>query len=434
MPRFLFIALCLSGLAPSGWSHAAKDAHPPRYELRLEAARPLLAEVTLHLPADWRGRRVLAKARRDAEPRISAPHCGGERLRRRANGGWSVPRQCRRVTWNARLLQPDRAVLDAKRPASFWNAEAGFWLIAEGASLLRPLGDVRIEEVWLSAQFEDGQTHQRVSRFPGVNEAPFYGVAGRAQSAPFTKGAPSLSVYGERPHLAGEPSLERHFLEIWAEWRRSLLPNGWRDKVTHLDIVWMAPAADAPAGVTGSAGSNAILLQFARNGVDSQAMARRRAALLLTGAHEIFHAVMGARDWPEWAGESLASHFALRAAESVLDEHGCRFLRERFLTPSLQGPALLEAQAAYSAGDAAQAFVFYFKGARFWRALEALLPTGESDTWALAALLRSSDGFAGLDLRDPKAIADYFDPMTGGRANRLINRYLTGETVPDAAE
>jgi hypothetical protein len=68
---------------------------------------------------------------------------------------------------------------------------------------------------------------------------------------------------------------------------------------------------------------------------------------------------------------------------------------------------------------------FYSRGARFWAAIDKVLSVAPNGSGKLAALIRKTNGFAGLDWTNADAIAAYFDRYSRGRAGAVVRCYLT---------
>ena len=76
--------------------------------------------------------------------------------------------------------------------------------------------------------------------------------------------------------------------------------------------------------------------------------------------------------------------------------------------------------------------VFYNRGIRFWWAIDHILTIKPNPSGKLAALLQQTDGFAGVDWKDPKSIARFFDEYSIGRASSVVQCYLVDDAC-DAA-
>jgi hypothetical protein len=161
---------------------------------------------------------------------------------------------------------------------------------------------------------------------------------------------------------------------------------------------------------------------------DPDAESKARAVIAASAAHEGFHTITGAagQAWPAWVNESLANHFAIEAARGFLAPGDRKFLERFYVEPQVSGP-LLEAQARYSSGDGEQAQLFYIHGARFWREVERVLTTPASPSGRLAALIKRSNNFAGVNLNDAAAVTGFLDHHSDGRAGPIVRCFLLGQ-------
>ena len=412
-PRLLLLPLLflLGGAAPD-----TPDALS--YTLDLTEREPGLARFELRGAKEGD---ALVPARNGEAASIEGVRCGRRRLAPR-QGRWTVPRACARLSWRVRLADLDRGV-DASLPASGWSAAHRFWFLAERHGWLRPLrpgsGSVRVR-----VRHGDGRASERRFAFPSGDEPPFYAAIGQAPSRIYRVDGFRLDIYGDPPPFAWMDPIHERMLAAWARWRRDLIPAGVVAP-EDLALAWLPLPPDAEPGYSASAGAAAIGAQIRLRDGDPDGEAKARAVIASGAAHEGFHTITGAgaQAWPAWVNESLANHFAIEAARNFLDPGDFAWVERFHVEPRLAG-GLLAAQRAYAAGDGEQSYQFYTKGARFWTAIEKVLTGPANGSGRLAALIRGSDNFRGVDLNDAAALTAFLDRHSGGAAAQIVDCFL----------
>jgi hypothetical protein len=194
--------------------------------------------------------------------------------------------------------------------------------------------------------------------------------------------------------------------------------------------VWFGPSPGSEPGIFASANSDAILIQYIPDPKSSDPDAKLAAGIFGTGAHEAFHALGAVSGAPAWANESLATYFAYLAARRHLSGEPLRLLSQLVDAPSDR--PLLNVERDVEKGDQTNYGDFYSKGARFWAAIDKVLSVAPNGSGRLAALIRQTNGFAGLDWTSADAVAAYFDRYTRGRAGAVVRCYLTDSGCPQA--
>lgn len=401
-------------------------ADPPAlvYRVTLDEATPLTAQLELDNPP-----MRLFPARDGTAAPIEGLSCDGRRLA--LSGVVEVPRGCATLRWTIRLVDLDAQGVDASIPPSGWSPEHRFWYLAERHGFLRPASLNRRGEVKVVIRWSSGSAAERVFGFPSLVEPPFYAVVGGVPAQLYQADGVRMSVWGSPPAYAWMADLHRHVLSAWARWRRDVVAPG-ASSPAELDFAWLKPPSDMEPGYSASAGAQAIGAQLRLREGDPDAELKARAVIGASAAHEGFHAINGTtgRGWPAWVNESLANHFALEAARAFLDPADFAFLEQVYSDAEVTTP-LLAAQLDYDRGSQDEGRgVFYSRGARFWREIEAVLTSRGNASGRLAALIQDSGGLRGVDWTDADAVARWLDRHSGGRAGPIVRCHLSGTGCP----
>jgi len=358
---------------------------------------------------------------------MSNVQCADGRALSRTAKDWRTPAGCRAFRWTVRLEPVDGRGLDASMPRAASSHRHRYWLLPERAALLRASsgpGAVRIR-----LRLKDGQIIARDLAFPSNDQPPFYAVIGARPAAAYSGGGVALRVFGKPPDYPWMADLHGRVLAAWSRWRRDLVVG---DAPSRIDWAWIEPKPDLEPGYNASAGADSILSQIKLRPGDPEAEAKARAAIGVSAAHEGFHTITGAagQAWPAWVNESLANHFAIEAARGFLAPDDFRFVHAFYIAPDVKVP-LLQAQEAYGKGDGAQGQVFYTYGARFWRAIEQVLTNPPNPSGRLAALIKASRNFEGVELNDAAALGSFLDRYSQGRAAPIVRCFLLGTDCRD---
>jgi hypothetical protein len=230
----------------------------------------------------------------------------------------------------------------------------------------------------------------------------------------------TIEGYGHLPAPETD-AWQRQLAAIIAAWRRDLLPSD-SSFPPQMSYVWLPPPANADPGLSASANTGSVLMQYAPAPDEPVAGPRLKGGILVIGAHEGFHALGAVRGAPEWAGEGLATYFAYRGAKPNLDVQSHQLVREMINAPA--DLSLLNLQKAFKAGDGSAYPLFYGKGARFWAAIEQVLTVRPNGSGNLAALIRETKGFEGIAWSDGDQIARYFDRYSQGRARAIVQCFV----------
>ena len=394
-------------------------ASPPDYELRLDERRPAVVQMTLNLASDEE--RKLTVQNGTESLLIAPPSCDTGPLAAAGTTAWIKPKGCSKVTWPARLALQDSAGVDATAPASAWSAKHGLWLITKSLPWLGAQPELE-STARAAAQTKAGNEFTRDFRLT-PSQAPLALVINTRHPRSYRSGGLEMRVQGETPTGPSADRLQQKVAETWSAWKRDVVAD-CETAPKRIDILWTHARAGAEPGFFASSGSDVILMQHVPG--DDEAEAKLRSAILLIGAHEGFHTLGGAIPGtrPAWVNESWASYFAYEAAKRHLDKESLALARQWVEMPA--NPSLLAAQRAHDAGDQSQTLVFYSKGARFWGEIEAVLDGPGNASGKLAALIKRSRGFAGIDWSSAEAVATYLDAHSSGRARAIVLCYLEG--------
>jgi hypothetical protein len=399
----------------------AADAAPLAYRILLSEAAPLVAEVELDKPPA----RLLPARDGNAAP-ITGLSCDGRPLAITGNL-LEVPQGCGTLRWSVRLIDLDAQGVDASVPPSGWSPQHRFWYLAERHGLLRPADLRRGGEVTVVTRWSEGSVAARTLRYPTLEEPPFYAVAGRAPSHAYEADGVHMSVWGSPPDFTWMTDIHRHVLRAWARWRRDVVAPG-ATSPAGLDFAWLKPRPDMEPGYNASAGAHAIGAQLRLREGDPDAQSKARAVIGSSAAHEGFHSIIGTtgQGWPTWVNESLANYFALEAARGFLAAADFAFLERIYSDAEVTTP-LLTAQADHDRGRQDEGRdVFYRRGPRFWREIQAVLTSRRNGSGRLAALIQDSDGFRGINLSDANAVGRFLDRHSAGRAGPIVRCHLLG--------
>lgn len=401
----------------------AADPMQPAYEIRIDSRQPAIATVDVVFRA---APARLTVARGGDGAGISGVRCNDGRIAIKDVDAWRVPLGCKRFTWTVALDDIDAGGIDASLPVAAYSKRHSYWLLPERGALLRGGNNGGSVEVRL--RLADGRVEQRRYSFPALSQPPFVAVIGAKPSQTHVGKDFTLRAFGDPPSYAWMGRMHQHVLTRWSAWRRDIAAGSGPKLI---DWIWVKPPTGSEPGYTASAGAEAIVSQLVTREGDPNAEAKARVVVTTSAAHEGFHMVTGyaGQAWPAWVNESFANHFAIEAARDMLAPDDHRWLDAFYIDPEVRSP-LLVAQAKYSAGDTAQAQVFYIWGARFWREIEKVLTVPPNESGRLAALIKQTDNFAGVDLADAEAVATFLDRYSEGRSRPIVLCFLKGQACP----
>lgn len=391
----------------------------PAYAVRLDRAKPNWVAFTMAVATE----KTLLMMPPAAMPPRAMPSCGNILLPPMAINTWLKPAGCRLVSWAATVPNLDGKAFDASRPASFWSARRHMWLLSGDLPWLRakdqPWTPVRV------VRQSGGGSFVTDTALPSRPDDPVYMLIGQAKRR-YTVGPVVTAVYGDVPEGARYDRLQRIVATTLARRRRDLLPDD-AVKRERFNYVWLQETGGMVPGMFASTGSDAILMQFVPDNKDRHPYAKLEAGILLTGAHEGFHALAGilSDGKPVWVNESWASYFSYATARHVLTGQALSTAKGLFEEPA--SLSVLQAQALLDHGDGSGYEVFYTKAARFWAAIDAALINPPNESGRLAALIKQTRGMQGVDWADPTSIAAFLDRYSNDRAKPIVRCYLAGE-------
>lgn len=412
------ISLLFCGLAPASGVSAA-----PRYEVKVDEREPLLVNVSLHDPAAIV--RLVARSR-EQSALSSSPACLGRPLDQVSPTSWRVPLGCKRVDWSARLSVIDgSSTFDIAAPASVWDPVARLWVLTSAFPWLRGDGQ-ESAKVRISGRLR-GKALVQTTVLPKDTSIPLAFVVGRPVRS-FVADGFTIDGYGHLPAPQADP-WQRQLASIIAGWRRDLLPPGISFP-RQMNYVWLPRPAAGEPGLNASANDGSVLMQYAPAPDDPVAGPRLQGGILVIGGHEAFHSLGAVRGAPAWVDESLATYFAYRGAKPYLDKQTHQLVKEIINAPADR--SLLKLQQAFKAGDGSAYPLFYGKGARFWAAIDQVLTVPPNRSGKLAALIRQTSGFEGMEWSDGDQIARYLDRYSQGRAAPIVRCFVIEDSCSAA--
>lgn len=396
----------------------------PTYTVRLEVAEPERARFTMRLPS----KEGLLSTSSTSEPMLVPPTCAHIPLKLVSVDKWLKPSGCKEVSWTATVPNLGERSFDASRPGTFWSAQRQLWFLSGDLPWLRyeqqPWAMVHV-----IANTKTGLIEEEIG-LPADLDSPVYILVGRPKRL-YHVGRVTTAIYGDIPARANADRFQHIVAATLARWSADLLPND-APKRGRFNYLWIAASNGAAPGLFASTGSDAILMQFVPDPTDRYPYAKLDAGILLTEAHEGFHALAGVLSdgKPTWINESWASYFAYATARRVLTGPASTIAKQLFDEPA--DVSVLRAQALVDGGDGSHYEVFYTRAARFWAAIDSVLTDPPNNSGRLAALLKETHGMQGVDWRDPASITAFLDPRTAGRAQRIVQCYLVEDRCPES--
>lgn len=431
MKRMLLGAAVLAGCTSAPEPTLPPASNPvsarvvPHYTVRLRDAVPTLVEFEMETPPEELHMEIPAASVRQLK---APPTCNGNRLAPEAPNKWLKPTGCTSLAWSA-SLPPGGERLEIGEPYSHWNGQSKSWFLSGDLPWIRYKGQPRAE-IRIDLQ-RAGHVADQISALPENTGAPIYILAG-GSARQFVNRHVALNHYGEVPKGSRYDNLQTELAATLARWRQDIIPAGAL-KRSQFNYIWVEQTPGLDPGFYASTGSDAILMQFVPDTRSPRPLDKLEAGILMTGAHEGFHALTGpvSRGKPAWVNESLASYFSYAAAQRALTGGALAEATALFEQPA--DISVLHAQAKLDKGDGSSYAVFYTRAARFWAAIDNVLNTVPNDSGRLAALIKSTHGMAGVDWRDPDSIASTLDPHSGGRSKQIVRCYLVDDGCPQAS-
>jgi hypothetical protein len=413
----LFLAGALSPLRAA--------AGPPLYEVRVDAARPLVAQVVLSAAdgAPLRSAAPIDVRQIGVASQVSDVRCDGRALGK-GGGGWRLPGEgCRRLQWQVRFEQIGPLGVDASLQQNVHDPRHGIWLLSEPASLLRvpateagaEIAFVGMRDVFGGASVLD--SHRRV--VPGLANAPeyyFFGAAAAKRS--FQAGGRSV-VYLEMADADYERFADVHGRGLDYLARVTQAAPSEDPSI----VVWL-PIDESRRTVGGAAGTSSITVNIVT--VDGRSQPVRLPLSLHAILHEQFHQ-LAPQPLPAWVNESLAEYYARKAMKHAEAGVGAVHLIERRYPALAAAPprTLLQVQRDVEGGDGSGYLLLYTFGSNFWleidRAIEARSAGLRSLDDELPGILRAQF----TDARLPPALIARLRTAAGSDAfDALLARYV----------
>ena len=301
-----------------------------------------------------------------------------------------VPVGCDMLRWNFGLSSYEPGKATAFSRTSWHSATGGWWLVQEGASLLRPAASLAKGEDSVaslgghSVAFHlDGQPlpiRAGPKAMPSMHEAPAFWLLGN----------PISVVQGDVRHFFDLGVVPAHMKTVLDRHQDAVASLRASLPVRALSpVFWMGAAGEA-GEIGGAAGTGLIIASYPLSA--DQFGEATLALTLYVAVHEHAHQMFDAKG-VLWIAESVASYLALRA---VQDSAPSLFphLESALLVPGKEAAAPLQDLGARAEAEGEAYAMLYSVGAAFW--------------WDLDTLLRRQD----VNLLDvlPRLLANGFSP------------------------
>ncbi|QOC22299.1 hypothetical protein IC757_14960 [Wenzhouxiangella sp. AB-CW3] len=330
------------------------------------------------------------------------------------DGAWIAPAGCSVITWNVTFQRVEGPGVDLSEQSNLYYP-GGWWLLTEWNDLLRPSAGSTPESICAT----DG--NETICRtVPALDEAPLFLMVGQPDCIHTIGGTTFRFFHGLLPVAFDARELHRG-LEQQLAYLRSLSPDraGPSPNPEVIDVLILG-IDESLDRIGGAAGHGAWLANVAvsDSGIKPSEMVRFQ---WITG-HELFH-LLDIDQAPLWASESLAHYYGFKslgenpAAESLFEQ----------MLEQVPDMGLLDAHHRVAQQGESQYYgLFYFRGADFWRALDALLgesTNGEEDLDAFLTILRDEEFGPGGEL--PETFVESVRKRTGSQAlSELLSKYL----------
>lgn len=350
-----------------------------RYAVHIDARDPLVANFEMKGP-DGRpfggGKTVAPRGQQfGSAVQVDGVRCDGRLLTAVAQSTWRLPdRGCRRLNWRSPLVELGARGVDASRQHSLYAADAGFWLIAEPASLLRVSGFDGEAPMDVRGPPLVGTVDGRTAQVPGLAEAPGFFVLGAPSLRRMTAaGIRAIHVNATKLDLAPIERLHAESIEFF------MRVTGTPSLAAPIVVVWLP--VDASVGEAGgAAGRDGFLANVVVR--DGAPLPEETPLTLHVLLHEQFHQlVRPPTPLPTWLNESLAEFYARRAAEEARLDAGARAVLEARYPPLDAAPRvrLLQIQREIDAGNGENYARLYIDGSNFWMAVHrAIVANGHA--------------------------------------------------------
>jgi len=392
------------------------------YRFAIDPAEPLVAQVTVELPAERRAQDFSVQVRGLAEglmPQVADLRCDGAPLAPDSAAAWRIQGwNCTRLTWTVPIRSVEPGI-DPRSRETQYDPGRRVWLISEAASLLRPVGEAAhrgsIEFVGAGPVHGGMPAADGVRRIvPAADAAAEYWLLGRLTGASLREGSfevlhlDALGI-GWQTLLAEQSRALRYLVRTAGA--RQLAP-------LRSTVVWFESATEggAPAGM---AGFGTLMMTASKRGNQLQQPELALAWLL----REQLLRAMPPRV-PVWARESLAQYYALRALRRTELPAAAIAEAERKLVEPLRPLQLREAQRRAQAGDPLALAELRSVGAAFWDRIDRAIvrKSGFRTLDSVLPLLLAGDW---PDGRLPPAVADRLhEYASSGAIDELLAQHL----------
>lgn len=437
------LALLAACTPPGATSTAdATEVPPPDpgYTVTVDPADPLRLYARLDLPSHADGPRTAYVRGTSLGPgaQVRMPACDGEALAAAGEQAWTLPTDCRRLSWTIEARPAIANAEDAAGQASLHFPEPGWWLLAEPSALLRvegPLSQIDLPLVVEGLAEGDvvlgGRRQGAGWRVPSVDHAPEFFVFGTLQQRHGTVGSVEVThVVDDVARFERLPLVDLHAQALGYLAGVFQVPAELPGEDRRLLVVWLG--IDESVGEAGgAAGSRSFLANYVDGDADGIALNAARTLLVL--AHEQVHQLhdlmwRGGAPLPTWMGEGLAHYYGLKAlARSDLPPEVVARAMQAYIDPTRPIDAgLVEYQRRHASGDAEAYEMFYFQGATLWSEVDRLLREAAPEADGLDALVPEILQLHGSGDGMPEALQARLLALGGEPMAELLAR-LVGE-------
>lgn len=434
------LAACTPSPAPPAFGPPGESHSGPGYTVTVDPADPLRLRARLDLPAYTGGPRTAFVRGTSLGPgaQVRAPACDGEALAAVGDHAWTLPADCRRLSWTIEARPAVANAEDAAAQASLHFPEPGWWLLSEPSALLRVEGALSQTDLPLAIEglaeghvVLGGRRQGAGWRVPSVDHAPEFFVFGALQQRHGTVGTVEVThVVDDVARFERLPLVDLHAQALAYLAEVFQVPAELPEEDRRLLVVWLG--IDESGGEAGgAAGSRSFLANYVDGDADGIALNAARTLLVL--AHEQVHQLhdlmwRGGAPLPTWMGEGLAHYYGLKAlARSDLPPDVVDRAMQAYIDPARPIEAsLVEYQRRYASGDMEAYEMFYFQGATLWSEVDRLLREAAPEAGGLDALVPEIMQLHGSGDGMPEALQARLLALGGEPMAELLARMVGG--------
>lgn len=363
---------------------------PLHYELTLDSPIRGKARVRLHLPtqADKSPFILYSPATEmGLTSQVYNVTCEGKTYLLQKQGVWTVPRACKKVTWDIQLLRGMPNQVDAARQESLYLDGSIWWIIATPTALLKLKGKEKATiTVYGPACDKTAETIAKklyTGILPHDWQAPEFIAIDPCHQHQRQSLIPGLRFVVDNPVRFEKLNLDKHYAPVFAYLTRL---TGTHETVisSPITVIWLGRATSLGA-IGGAAGHHSFVANYLV-GTDAHKIEEEAAHTLMVVTHEQFHQLTSlvrhaALPLPTWINESLAQYYALKAlrTHARFTPHTMAKLEKPFLSAlPAENISLLEAEKRYKKERQLYS-LFYTKGSAFWHQVDQLIHAATGD-------------------------------------------------------